>query len=854
VASSACSPCPPGTAAANPGATQCQACPTGTYSALPGSQVCTACDVGRYNGQTGGASPASCIACPEGTTTLSSGAILPIQCVVVPRACALGEYLPTPNAPACAPLSCPPPLRPSAYAASATDAAALAQSRSCQGCLPGTSGVLPACAACRPSDQCPGLTSRPLYNFSADAVVASGGAPRALAPGGGGTPPTSPFSACPALASLTGSVAAAATQASAATSTVFFGVPLPTTSSQSLLAWVVIFTWLFILAMLVAFSRTSENATGCSALPLRALKAADLFSLHHNVNDMTSPIKVATPLGGIFSLMGLTTLLTYAAYMVATWLQDNTLVQQSLTTMGPQVWGRVAALPWAAPPSSASPLGSLALRLSIDGNPGACAAPLSMTTTGLSQGAFALSSTADCGGSGVSQHTLTCPACRLTSDTSITLVFDYSCQAMLLEALGASPAYPGPLTLSALAAPPALTAAPKPGALLTSLTWQLTPVLSVLWDNVTAANSAIGWEIADSKLTLAPPLTPTALNGSLSIIPTASPVTVTLALSLSSTYSSTLLTQRVPVTQLLANIVGLSGLLAFFGMAFGSFEGYCARRTAGAHKPPPLSSSEGGGRGPSVPESPPLPLTQMARSPLLRHRSSVFRPPPGGSSAQLQSSSAAGSGTEQQQVEQQVEADSQREGAAFAVDNPLLRASFPASRLRADEAALAGGLDRRAVLAEEAAQGGAAAAAVVVWQRHSDATGEVWYTSSSGDTAWDLPQGAALLPQVPPAPLPLGEQALSAGSATLQASAPPSIEAPQAPPAASLAAGPSEGGSFTVQNPLSEGSPGAGAPPRNLWKKRREGEEVWYENAATGETSWTLPQDAVVTRRGNLSQ
>jgi hypothetical protein len=168
---------------------------------------------------------------------------------------------------------------------------------------------------------------------------------------------------------------------------------------------------------------------------------------------------------------------------------------------------------------------------------------------------------------------------------------------MLLEALGSSPSYPGPLALSTIAAPTARTAPPKPGTLLTSLTWELTPVLSVLWDNVTAANSAIGWYLADSKLTLAPFLIPPALNGSLSIIPTASPVTVTFALSLSSTYSSTLLTQRVPITQLLANIVGLSGLLAFFGMAFGSFEGYCARKKGGvgAHKNLPLSSSAGSG-------------------------------------------------------------------------------------------------------------------------------------------------------------------------------------------------------------------------------------------------------------------
>jgi hypothetical protein len=388
--------------------------------------------------------------------------------------------------------------------------------------------------------------------------------------------------------------------------------------------------------------------------------------------------------------------------MVATWLQDNTLVHKSLATMGPSVWGELAALPWVSSGTS-SLLGSLALRLTIDGNPGACAAPLSMTTTSLDRGSFVLKSTADCGGSGISQHTLTCPGCRLASDTAVSLVFDYSCQSMLLEALGSSPSYPGPLALSTISAPTARTASPKPGALLASLTWELTPVLSVLWDNVTAANSAIGWYLADSKLTPAPFFTPPGLNGSLSIIPTASPVTVTFALSLSSTYSSTLLTQRVPITQLLANIVGLSGLLTFFGIVFGSFEGYCARKKGGvgAHKHLPLSSSIGSGGN-------------------------------GGGSA------LGGTPMEASSV--------------LAVGNPLrVGSSSPSQRETGHaEGSLAGELQalRREMEALKAAvwplEAPRAVVAAVVWQRHSDASGDVWYTSSAGETAWELPSGAVL--------------------------------------------------------------------------------------------------------------
>ena len=38
------------------------------------------------------------------------------------------------------------------------------------------------------------------------------------------------------------------------------------------------------------------------------------------------------------------------------------------------------------------------------------------------------------------------------------------------------------------------------------------------------------------------------------------------------------------------------------------------------------------------------------------------------------------------------------------------------------------------------------AAAAVVWQLQSDASGDMWYTSSAGETAWELPPGAVLLP------------------------------------------------------------------------------------------------------------
>ena len=845
---SQCSPCGAGTFASLAGSSNCSISPAGSFSAPPpggatGATAPTQCPLGTFSGILGAVSVTQCTACPAGKTTASAGAMQDTQCLALPFSCPPGQQPRLASASTladCAPLTCPAPLRPSAFVGYASDAQALPQSLSCLGCASGTLGSVPACAPCDSASFCPGFTSRPLYNFSADA--AGGGAPRALAQGSG--TPTSPFLACPVLVSLTKS-ASPTTLASAATSTIFFGVPLPTTSSQSLLAWVVIFFWLAILSMLIAFSRTSENATGFAALPLRALKAVDLFSMAHKVEDRSSPIKEATPLGGLFSLMGLTTLLTYASYMVATWLQDNTLVQKSLATMGPSVWGELAALPWVTPTSS--PLqGSIALRLTIDGNPGACAAPLSMATAGLDGGAFVLKSTPDCGGSGIAQHTLTCPSCRFTSDTSVSLVFDYSCQSMLLEALGSSPAYPGPLSLSIQSAPAARTAAPKAGALLTSLTWQLSPVLSVLWDNVTAANSAIGWYLADSKLTLAPPLIPPAVNDSLSILPTASSVTVTFALALSSTYSSTLLTQRVPVTQLLANIVGLSGLLAIFGIAFGSFEDYCSRKRVRGAKHTPLGSRAGGSEG-AAGESGPQQAAVFAVDNPLR---------PGSISSHQRALSTQGSLTGDLQAQMQQEAEaalrvSPQNGAAeglrkrgAAVLATAAATAAAAAATRTASAPILSTTDPLIDLEAEACAGQLLAKCVNClppgWGWEESGEGGVVYTDHCGRAASDPRSSKAEF--VAAVALAVHEGGFSLAQWREEALEHHRLRSSRLSSSSGV-------GSDEAAMPPSSTPPSSVAPLNggvNAWIRVTAGKDCWFLSEADRSATWSLPPGGVV--------
>ena len=661
---STCTQCSPGTYAPFSASTACASSPAGTFAG-PGASVAQPCPLGTFRSALGGVSAGDCEACPYGKTTIAPGAQQSTQCISVPFTCPAGKQPSSAAAVSledCSALSCPPPLRPSAYAATSgfsSDASSVNKSLFCLGCPTGAAGSPPSCLPCAPSEFCPGLTSRPLWNFSASsssAPSAGSGGRRSLALR------ASPYSACPlltlaaaggraggggadaALASaslLAAAPAATDTSPMASFSSALFGSNIPKTAAQSLFAWLLVFSFLFFCATAVVCCSGSRASSLSSAailrkgllyLPAAVLRTLDIFSLSHKVSDKSPLIKESTTLGGLFSLMAFTTLLTYSAYMVATWLQDNTLVQQSLATMDGDVWASVEGLPWVA-----SPLAPLVLRLTLDGEPGACAAPLSFSTSGLLSGAFSLQSTADCGGSGVAQHTLLCKSCHLSAKTKVYLEFHYSCQSMLLEALGSRP-FPAPATLSSQVAPPDLTAAaPKGGAfLLSSLTWSLNLVLNVLNDTTTTTGS-IGWHIAEQQLTPGAPFSPMPFNGSLSLLPTSSSVSVTFALSLASTYASTILSARVPLTQLLANIVGLGGMLSMFGLAFSYFEQYCKGRactrpkvltttgTAATPPSPPTQAElplDGGGMAPVAPPAAPA-SSFFIQNPLHAQRSSI---------------------------------------------------------------------------------------------------------------------------------------------------------------------------------------------------------------------------------------
>ena len=570
----ACLPCPAGTASATPGASSadaCVPCPGGSWAAR-GASFCevapagafagaassaiSLCPLGTYNPDPGANASTACTACPPGATTASSGSTLSSQCLVLSFSCPAGSQPRTNSPPSlpsdCAPLLCPPPL-------SAAEGLPLALAKGCVGCRGGTSGSLAAgCLPCPIGKLCPGLTSRPLYNFSGsegqwDAAV-RGGRRTAVAVG--------LWAACPPLL-----LQPPLAPATASTLQQTMSLNFSSTNARTVVAGLAFICLVLLLLLAYCCWRRIRNPFETAA------KFFDSYALRHQVPEGSAPEKRTTPMGGIFTLLALLTIACFTSYLVLEWQTNNLLVQRSLDVLTPDVWVSTAGLGWATapvggtqPPDSAS----LLIRNTVDGESGACALPLQSSATGLVAGNWSLiGSTANCAGTGASQLTYSCTGCQLGPSAALSLLFHYSCQSLFLEA-ASFPAYPrGTLSRQLLGA-----VAGSPGAPLTDIDWTLIPTLSVVWDNVTIENErGLMFTYSGSSSTgRALPLTATGLL----VQPLAASLNLTILLPQSPTYIVTLLTLRVTLVQLLASILGLSSVLGAFGAAFGVTEGALA--------------------------------------------------------------------------------------------------------------------------------------------------------------------------------------------------------------------------------------------------------------------------------------
>jgi len=432
-----------------------------------------------------------------------------------------------------------------------------------------------------------------------------------------------------------------------------------------------------------------------------------MYSLSHATEQEKSPVNRSTAAGGVFTLLGLTGIATYAAYMVLQWQDSNTLVQRSLDAIDGGAWGAARALPWAAAPLPGAPAATgLLLRLTLDGEPGMCASPLAPpAVSGLLRGGWAqVGAVADCGGSGASQLTFACADCELGPAAALSFAFHYSCQSLLLEA-AAVPAYPAGEASVLAAAAAATAAAPGGGALLSALTWEAPPLLTQCRDSVSAGGVASKRGYAFTLSSVAPlrPALPAGSGGHLLVRPNAAALNVTISLPLAPTFVTTSLTPLVPWTQLLANIVGLSGVLSVVGVLFGAAEKRLAAKGKGA--------SSGGAAA-----------ARCAGA-------------PGGDAAAeiaaLRGALASQHAERQRQYEQQQRQYEQQQRQLAALAERVC-----------------GAVEAREPLETTLNPLRAAAAAATEsapprrWRRHADAE-DVWFVAEdgSGETLWELPAG-----------------------------------------------------------------------------------------------------------------
>lgn len=166
--------------------------------------------------------------------------------------------------------------------------------------------------------------------------------------------------------------------------------------------------------------------------------------------------------------------------------------------------------------------------------------------------------------------TLSCSDCEFTADSTLSFSLPWSCQALYLEALAVD-ALQGVTTLKF----PSNSSSAGPEGFLSTVSWTVQPMLSVLTDLTPAGLAARGYELLSGPSSV----THTPLGASL--LPLASAVRVSVALPLQAAYSLTLLTPLTSLASLVSSIIGLAGILSAFRIVFALTEGAVER-------PPPV--------------------------------------------------------------------------------------------------------------------------------------------------------------------------------------------------------------------------------------------------------------------------
>lgn len=274
--------------------------------------------------------------------------------------------------------------------------------------------------------------------------------------------------------------------------------------------------------------------------------------------------------------------------------------------------------------------------------------------------------------------------------SSLTFTLPYSCQSLLAEAL----AVDADGSLNALSLPPNNTVATAAagGALLSSITWTLSPLFSQLNNTLDPTLSRKGWQLLSQGSVQGPPrqLPNSITPGQLTLLPLSSGVTFTVNLALQPYFSSTTLSQLTSVVQLISSIVGFQGIVfTFVGLVFGFLS--ASRKHSKAKSERVLLASS---LGSTSTTSDKIDTSKTGKGWGLPWSFGGSKR----SNGLTSSKDMATSGTDKA-----LNADN-----PLVVDNPLV-AALPTN---------------------------------ITWTTHTDGQ-DTWYISSSGETAWTLPDGVA---------------------------------------------------------------------------------------------------------------
>ena len=496
------------------------------------STACLNCPFDTYYGRPGATSSTYCTKCPNGLRTSSSGQTSIAACISIPYICPLGtqsNLIPAVSINDCVPIQCPSHLQMSSTG------------DGCEGCPSGTYGIYPSqCNDCIANYSCPGFLSMLVPNNAAVLMdsLTSGVAVQPLL--------TTPL--CIAAAR-------APSVAVKLTSEVFAITDTP--SSLALATGGLAITLIF---LLLTVNRVCPRSTLSRNLKA-SLRLADAFSLEHSLAERQIPVNVTTPLGGACTITSILVFVTFAIILGIRFATDNILVISTIDSAAPGVISPFTDSKWAfwslKTESLTPPLrGSIQLRFFSQVGSG-CSVPIGgITTVGAGVGGvWSLATVPDCG-DGRSLLTFTCAQCSLSAGAYISFALPFTCQALYLEAL----AFDATGALSILSFPPEESVA-TPNELISSLSWTINVLAAVVDDSIHAR------VVRGFRLLEGPTGTTYSRSGGV-LLPLPASVSLVIRLPLATTFSITMISQRVTFAELLSSIVGLAGIMAAFKLIF----------------------------------------------------------------------------------------------------------------------------------------------------------------------------------------------------------------------------------------------------------------------------------------------